>query len=169
MAVTKAKLFETSQKRTAELMKALGHPARIAIVELLAKRRTCICGDITDELPLAQSTVSQHLKALKEAGIVQGTVEGRSTCYCLDPAVLSDLRGTLDVFFGDLDLSVRASNCLESAKINTLADLVSMPESELLKVRSFGKTSLREVKRKLTEMNLELGMELPAEVETSNA
>jgi len=73
----------------------------------------------------------------------------------------------LNMPLSELDLSARAANCLESAKINTVADLVSMPENELLKVRSFGKTSLREVKRKINEMGLELGMELPAEVETS--
>ncbi|HLR32408.1 MAG TPA: metalloregulator ArsR/SmtB family transcription factor [Fodinibius sp.] len=84
MAITKAKLFEPSQKRTAELMKALGHPARIAIIELLAERNTCICGDIADELPLAQSTVSQHLKALKTAGIIKGEIDGVRVCYCLD-------------------------------------------------------------------------------------
>ncbi len=84
MAITKAKLFETSQKRTAELMKALGHPARIAIIELLAERETCICGDITEELPLAQSTISQHLKALKTAGIIKGEIDGVRVCYCLD-------------------------------------------------------------------------------------
>lgn len=84
MAFTKAKLFENTQKRTAELMKALGHPARIAIIELLAERQTCICGDITEQLPLAQSTVSQHLKALKNAGIVKGEIDGVRVCYCLD-------------------------------------------------------------------------------------
>ena len=83
MAITKAKLFDVSQKRTAQLMKAMAHPARIAIIELLAERETCICGDITDELPLAQSTVSQHLKALKKAGIIRGEIDGVRTCYCL--------------------------------------------------------------------------------------
>jgi DNA-directed RNA polymerase subunit alpha len=75
----------------------------------------------------------------------------------------------LNMPISELDLSVRASNCLESAKVNTVADLVSMEESDLLKVRSFGKTSLREVKRKLSDLGLELGMELPAEVETTEA
>jgi|SRR5690625_3847881 len=91
MAITKAKLFNKTQKRTAELMKALGHPARIAIIELLAERNTCICGDITDQLPLAQSTVSQHLKALKKAGIIQGEIDGVRTCYCLDGQGLREL------------------------------------------------------------------------------
>ena len=84
MAITKAKLFDKDQKRTSELMKALGHPARIAIIELLAERQSCICGDITEELPLAQSTVSQHLKALKTAGIIKGEIDGVRVCYCLD-------------------------------------------------------------------------------------
>ena len=92
-------------------LKALAHPARLAIVRLLAERDECVCGEIVDDLPLAQSTVSQHLKALKEAGIVQGTVEGRSTCYCLDPSVLSELQGTLEAFFDDLDLSPPTNTC----------------------------------------------------------
>lgn len=91
MAITKAKLFDTTQKRTAELMKALGHPARIAIIELLAERETCICGDITEELPLAQSTVSQHLKALKIAGIIKGEVDGVRVCYCLDEGGIREI------------------------------------------------------------------------------
>ena len=84
-------LFNTSRKRAAELMKAMSHPARIAIVELLSERENCYCGDIADELPLAQSTVSQHLKALKETGIITGKVEGVKTCYCLNPDILESL------------------------------------------------------------------------------
>lgn len=91
MAITKAPLFEHKQKRTAELMKALGHPARVAIVELLAERQSCICGDITGELPLAQSTVSQHLKALKNAGIIKGEIDGVRICYCLDEKGVREL------------------------------------------------------------------------------
>lgn len=91
MAVTKATLFDPSQKRTAELMKALGHPARVAIIELLAERETCICGDITEELPLAQSTVSQHLKALKGAGIIKGEIDGVRTCYCLNEEGIKEI------------------------------------------------------------------------------
>lgn len=103
--------FSDAQIRLARRLKALAHPARLAIVQLLAERDECVCGEIVDDLPLAQSTVSQHLKALKEAGIVQGTVEGRSTCYCLDPAVLSELRGALGAFFDGLDLSGSSQNC----------------------------------------------------------
>lgn len=65
-------------------MKALGHPARIAILEVLIKKQACICGDIVDELPLSQSTVSQHLKELKEAGLIKGDIEGVKVCYCID-------------------------------------------------------------------------------------
>lgn len=92
MAITKATLFNKDQKRTAELMKALGHPARIAIIELLAERDTCICGDITEELPLAQSTVSQHLKALKTAGIIKGEIDGVRVCYCLDNEGVKEIK-----------------------------------------------------------------------------
>lgn len=76
----------------AGLAKALAHPARVQIVRLLARRGTCVCGEIVDELPLAQSTVSQHLKILKESGLVQGEVDGPRTCYCIDPRGLRRLK-----------------------------------------------------------------------------
>ena len=76
----------------AALAKALGHPARVRIVRLLARRVTCVCGEIVDELGLAQSTVSQHLKVLKDAGLVQGEVDGPRVCYCLDPRTLRRLK-----------------------------------------------------------------------------
>jgi len=72
----------------AELARALSHPARVAIVRYLAARGTCVCGQIVDVLPLAQATVSQHLKVLKEAGLVQGEVDGPRTCYCVNPGTL---------------------------------------------------------------------------------
>ncbi|MGD8426333.1 MAG: metalloregulator ArsR/SmtB family transcription factor [Balneolaceae bacterium] len=111
MATTKAKLFDTSQKRTAELMKALGHPARIAIIELLAERNTCICGDITVELPLAQSTVSQHLKALKTAGIIKGEIDGVRTCYCLDQAGIKELNDLFSPLMKRLTISTEGECC----------------------------------------------------------
>ena len=74
------------------ICKALGHPARVRIVEYLKKADRCICGEIVDILPLAQSTVSQHLKILKEAGLVCGEVEGPRTCYCLDTTVLNQFK-----------------------------------------------------------------------------
>lgn len=81
-----------ADEELAELAKALGHPARIKIIRLLAKRQACVCGEIVDELPLAQSTVSQHLKKLKDAGLVQGEIDGPRVCYCINPDVLRRLR-----------------------------------------------------------------------------
>jgi ArsR family transcriptional regulator len=76
----------------AGLAKAVGHPARVQILRLLARREACICGDIVDELPLAQSTVSQHLKVLKEAGLVRGDIDGPRVCYCVEPRALRRLK-----------------------------------------------------------------------------
>ncbi|WP_069131711.1 ArsR/SmtB family transcription factor [Rhodohalobacter halophilus] len=109
MAITKADLFNKKQVRLAELAKALGHPARIAILEILSRQNTCICGDITDELPLAQSTVSQHLKALKTAGIIKGEVEGVRTCYCLDEGNLAEMKSLFEELIEKL--SPQNSNC----------------------------------------------------------
>jgi ArsR family transcriptional regulator len=83
-------------------LKALGHPARLAIVEVLAARGTCVCGEIVEVMPLAQATVSQHLKVLKEAGLLHGTVDGPRSCYCLNHAALAELRRTLDRRLGAL-------------------------------------------------------------------
>ena len=79
----------------ARLAKALGHPARVAIVRLLVRRETCVCGEIVDELPLAQSTVSQHLKQLKEAGLIRGEIDGPRVCYCVEPAAVAELRALI--------------------------------------------------------------------------
>ena len=87
MGATKSDHFTDDQNEMAGLMKALGHPARIAIVQYLLSVDFCICGDIVAELPLAQPTVSQHLKELKNAGIIKGTIEGTAICYCLDGKV----------------------------------------------------------------------------------
>jgi len=84
MGATKTDHFTTAQNELAVLAKALGHPARIAIIEYLLKVDSCICGDIVGELPLAQPTVSQHLKELKSAGLIKGNVEGTAICYCID-------------------------------------------------------------------------------------
>ena len=80
----------------AALAKALGHPLRVRIVRLLAQQRTCVCGELVGELPVAQSTVSQHLKVLKQAGLIQGTIDGPRVCYCLTPGVLQRLRNLID-------------------------------------------------------------------------
>lgn len=91
MGTTKTNKFTELQNRKAELYKALGHPARIAIVEFLIKKDSCVCGDIVDELPLSQSTISQHLKELKNVGIIKGDIEGVKTCYCIDENVWYEL------------------------------------------------------------------------------
>ncbi len=84
MGATKSYGFSVSENKLAKIAKALAHPARIAILNLLAKRSACMCGDIVDEIPLSQSTVSQHLKELKEAGLITGEIEGAKVCYCID-------------------------------------------------------------------------------------
>jgi DNA-binding transcriptional ArsR family regulator len=84
MGATKSFEFTVKDNKLAKYSKALAHPARIAILQLLAKKQTCICGDIVDEIPLSQSTVSQHLKELKEAGLIKGDIEGAKVCYCID-------------------------------------------------------------------------------------
>ena len=84
----KKKDYTQEQKEIAEIAKALGHPARVAIIDYLASVDTCICGDIVKELPLAQPTVSQHLKELKNAGLIKGNVEGNAICYCINETTL---------------------------------------------------------------------------------
>lgn len=84
MGLTKTEEFTKAQNEVAALAKALGHPARIAILQFIASQKACICGDIVEELPLSQSTVSQHLKELKKVGLIKGDIEGPSVCYCID-------------------------------------------------------------------------------------
>jgi len=81
------------------MMKALAHPARIAIVQQLVKANACICGDLVDELGLAQATISQHLKELKNAGLIKGTIEGTSVCYCINEKTWKQYRKEFDAFF----------------------------------------------------------------------
>ncbi|HMJ70377.1 MAG TPA: metalloregulator ArsR/SmtB family transcription factor [Cyclobacteriaceae bacterium] len=84
MGLTKTQEFTKGQNELAAIAKALGHPARIAILQFLIKTKACVCGDFVNELPLAQSTISQHLKELKNAGLIKGDVDGPSVCYCVD-------------------------------------------------------------------------------------
>jgi ArsR family transcriptional regulator len=83
---------KAADEELALLAKAVGHPARVQILRLLVRREACVCGDIVDELPLAQSTVSQHLKVLKEAGLVRGDIDGPRVCYCVEPRALRRLK-----------------------------------------------------------------------------
>ncbi len=107
MGLSKTEEFTRTQNEIASLAKALGHPARIAILQYLAERKTCVCGDIVAELPLSQSTVSQHLKELKKAGLIKGDVDGPTVCYCVDMKVLTKARKLLT----DLFLEVHQSCC----------------------------------------------------------
>ncbi len=91
MGVTKTDHFSEQQNQIASIAKALGHPARIAIMEYLIKTDACICGDIVNELPLSQPTVSQHLKELKSVGLIKGSVEGTAICYCINTETIGQL------------------------------------------------------------------------------
>ena len=92
MGLTKAEEFSVKDNRIANFAKALAHPARVAILRILLKKESCYCGDIVEELPLSQSTVSQHLKELKEAGIIKGEIEGTKICYCIDATVWEQMQ-----------------------------------------------------------------------------
>ncbi|MDQ7961049.1 ArsR/SmtB family transcription factor [Flavobacterium lindanitolerans] len=107
MGATKTEHFTDKQNQIATIAKALGHPARIAIIEYLAKVNECICGDIVNELPLAQPTVSQHLKELKNAGIIKGSIEGNTICYCIDEKTIE----ILNTYFSQIVQTVTKAKC----------------------------------------------------------
>lgn len=109
MGASKTEHFTDKQNAIAKLAKALGHPARVAIIEYLLKTDSCICGDIVNELPLAQPTVSQHLKELKNAGLIKGNIEGNAICYCIDEKAML----TLQKFFAHLFIEIekKKKNC----------------------------------------------------------
>ncbi len=98
MGITKTEIFSEEQNRLAQVLKALAHPARIAILQRIMASNTCICGDLVEELGLAQATISQHLKALKEAGVIQGTIEGVSICYCINSETWKYMEAQLGAF-----------------------------------------------------------------------
>ncbi len=99
MGVTKADLFSSSQNQLATWARALAHPARIAILQQLLRNNACICGSLVEELGLAQATISQHLRELKEAGLIKGSVEGTSVCYCIDPKTWAKVQGAFNGLF----------------------------------------------------------------------
>ena len=99
MGATKSFEFTAKENKLAKYAKALAHPARIAILKMLAQKQACICGDIVDEIPLSQSTVSQHLKELKEAGLIKGDIEGARVCYCIDDKEWKAAQTWLNQFF----------------------------------------------------------------------
>jgi len=99
MGVTKSDIFTTDQNEIALIAKAIGHPARIAILQYLLQKNACVCGDIVGEIGLAQATVSQHLKELKQAGLIKGDIDGRSVCYCIDNTKWDIVKDLLFQFF----------------------------------------------------------------------
>ncbi|OJW16892.1 metalloregulator ArsR/SmtB family transcription factor [Mucilaginibacter sp. 44-25] len=99
MGITKSEIYTEEQNKLAMQLKAIAHPARIAILQELIKANACICGDLVTELGLAQATISQHLKELKNAGLIQGTIEGVSICYCIEPKAWKNLQAELNGLF----------------------------------------------------------------------
>lgn len=102
MGLTKSELFTRSQNEMAAMAKAIAHPARIAILQHLVKINACICSDLVEELGLAQPTISQHLKELKAAGLIQGSIEGTSICYCIEPKTWKKYRDHFSTFFQNI-------------------------------------------------------------------
>lgn len=102
MTYAKTNLFQADQQEIALIAKALSHPARVAIIQFLAEKNVCISGDITNELPLSRTTVSQHLQELKELGIIQGEVSGQNVCYCLNKEVVERIKSLFDTLFHQL-------------------------------------------------------------------
>ncbi len=107
MGATNTEHYTSKQNSIAVILKALGHPARIAIMEYLVKAGKCICGDIVNEIPLAQPTISQHLKELKSAGIIKGSIEGNTVCYCLNEKTLSDVQK----YMGSILQKIEKNSC----------------------------------------------------------
>ncbi|MDX2195690.1 MAG: metalloregulator ArsR/SmtB family transcription factor [Cytophagales bacterium] len=108
MGITKSLSFSNVLNHRAKYYKALGHPARLAIIDLLIQKHSCICNDLVDELPLSQSTVSQHLRELKDAGIIKGDIEGQKVCYCINTEVWQQIQEDINVLFSSYN---NTNNC----------------------------------------------------------
>lgn len=106
MGVTKTEIYKDEQNKLASLLKVLGHPARIAILQYIINKKACICNDLVEELGLAQATISQHLKELKAIGIIQGSIEGKSVCYCIEETVWKQIQEEFNSFF-DQDVKIK--------------------------------------------------------------
>jgi predicted transcriptional regulator len=111
MGITKTDLYTDEQNAIAQMAKVLGHPARVAILQFLVKSNTCINGDLVQELGLAQATVSQHLRELKEVGFIQGTIEGVSVCYCINPAKWAEFSQLFGSFFENYFIAQKSNCC----------------------------------------------------------
>ncbi len=107
MGITKTEVFNIRENKVAKYAKAFAHPARVAILEYLAKTKACICGDLVGELPLAQSTISQHLKELKSSGIIQGEIEGPRINYCINESAWQEAKKMMEEVFD----SYRGKDC----------------------------------------------------------
>ncbi|WP_179346484.1 ArsR/SmtB family transcription factor [Winogradskyella ursingii] len=110
MGLTKTEIFSEQQNQISNIAKAFGHPARVAILQHLFKINSCICGDLVEEIGLAQPTISQHLKELKKIGLIKGNIEGTSICYCIDRENWVKMKTVLSVFL-DQDLNEKANCC----------------------------------------------------------
>ena len=102
MGLSKKESFTAKQNRIADLAKALAHPARVAILQFLARQDECLCGDIVEELPLSQATVSQHLAELKRVGLIKGEIEGPRVCYCINREAWNEAKELLSQFLIDV-------------------------------------------------------------------
>lgn len=111
MATHKKEEFTRKEQELAAFAKAMSHPARIAILKLLAQQNECICGDIVDELPLAQSTVSQHLKELKNAGLIEGSMDGPRSCYCINWKAFEKYNAEFNTLFSRLKVKNEKACC----------------------------------------------------------
>ncbi|MBC8155658.1 MAG: winged helix-turn-helix transcriptional regulator [Bacteroidetes bacterium] len=111
MATNKKKAFDTVEISLADFAKALAHPARVAILKTLAQRSTCVCGELVNVLPLAQATVSQHLKELKNVGLIKGEIDGAKSCYCINWEVFDLMIGEFNDLFAGLERPPQPSEC----------------------------------------------------------
>jgi predicted transcriptional regulator len=111
MGITKSDLFSLQQNQLAQVAKVLGHPARIAIIDYLIKANACVNGDLVNELGLAQATISQHLRELKEVGIIQGTIEGVSVSYCINSDRWNEIKGLFNQLFDEYKPATNESCC----------------------------------------------------------
>jgi ArsR family transcriptional regulator len=111
MPKTKAEKFRPTEVLLARWAKALAHPARIRILKTIAQRNECICGEIVDVLPLAQATVSQHLKELKSVGLIKGEIDGPRSCYCIDPEAIEHLSSSINVLLDRLKQCCAEEKC----------------------------------------------------------
>ncbi|NNC46653.1 MAG: winged helix-turn-helix transcriptional regulator [Winogradskyella sp.] len=110
MGLTKTEMFTDQQNEIASLAKVIGHPARVAILQYLFKINNCVCGDLVTEIGLAQPTISQHLKELKQLGLIKGNIEGTSVCYCIDTTNWSTMKAVLSEFL-DQDITTQGDCC----------------------------------------------------------